>query len=338
MYICIDESGVQNPQKNNYFVISGFICKNVTKIRSIHRKIEKELRQNNSKLTNKPELKACDLNSTEKSKFINKILEVDGVFLFCICYDLRNKTLMKKLKQNEDKFNFLIKLVLDNLFEKLNDPIYNGKFDYIKNGELKIRLDNRNVKNSYVDKLEDYLIKHSHFSYKHNIDIKECTYHDSKKTREIQMADYIANIFWTVKNYPKTATVIKQIADWNKSSFLWEYSKNVTVMKKPNFKINKKDVILICNNSFELNLWIHFKKIGVNKNNILQMFRNYTGTYEIQDDSNNYFSFKNKHWEVLINPQDSYLIITGVKRKIQNMLNDLKIDIDIEQLIKNKKI
>ena len=89
MYICIDESGVQNPLVNQYFVISGFICKDITKIRSIHKKIEKEIKQNNPNLINKPELKAYDLNSKEKAKFINRILKVDDVFIFCICYDLK---------------------------------------------------------------------------------------------------------------------------------------------------------------------------------------------------------------------------------------------------------
>jgi len=195
MYICIDESGVQDVRKNQYFVISGFICKNITKIRSIHKRIEKEIKQNNPNLVNKSELKAFNLNSKEKAKFINKILELNDVFVFCICYDLKNKQLMKQLKENEDKFNFLVKLALDNLFKKLNEYKYKNKYDYLTNGSLEIRLDNRNVKNSYNDKLEDYLIKQSYFSYKYNIDIKKCSYHDSTQTREIQMADYIANIF-----------------------------------------------------------------------------------------------------------------------------------------------
>lgn len=44
MYLIIDESGIPNLKKNRYFIIGGFICKDVTKIRSIHKKIEKQIK------------------------------------------------------------------------------------------------------------------------------------------------------------------------------------------------------------------------------------------------------------------------------------------------------
>ena len=242
---------------------------------------------------------------------------------------------MKRLKRNEDKFNFLVKLVLDNLFEKLNESKYKNKYNYLKDTKLEIRLDNRNVKNSYNDKLEDYLIKQSHFSYKYNIDIKKCSYHDSKRTREVQMADYIANIFWTIKNHPNTESVVKRIPNWDKNSFLWEYPKNIVVMNKPNLKISRKNLTLVYNNSFELTLWIDFQIINIHENDIVETFRNYKENYEFKDDglNNNYFCFINKHWKILIAPKDNFLTIAGVKSKIQNMLDDLKIDINIHKLI-----
>ena len=43
-YIVIDESGATHQKQNDYFVIAGYITKQIYSVKSIHKKVERDLK------------------------------------------------------------------------------------------------------------------------------------------------------------------------------------------------------------------------------------------------------------------------------------------------------
>lgn len=88
-------------------------------------------------------------------------------------------------------FNYMIYLMLENIFK------------YYLESEIYIRIDNRNIKITAEDSLEEYLnieLIKNNFHDK-NIHVR---YDDSEKNRYLQIADLIANALFSKFNFNKT--------------------------------------------------------------------------------------------------------------------------------------
>ena len=72
-YIVIDESGATHQKQNDYFVIAGYITKQIYSVKSTHKKIERELKIKYPYLNKYKELKGCYLNSKQKAEFLNEL-------------------------------------------------------------------------------------------------------------------------------------------------------------------------------------------------------------------------------------------------------------------------
>jgi len=193
MYICIDESGNENPKSNDYFIIAGYIAKDIYKIRSAYKKAEKIVK-NNKKIQLEVELKAINCQKKDKSIILNSLLQEEGILPFCIYYDVSkiNKKILKELKTPNDRFNFLLKNALELLLSK---NYAEEEYAYINiHNEVILKLDNRNVKVSYKNHLEEYLREENEI-FKKEKNLKEVTYFDSKNSLEIRAADFFANYF-----------------------------------------------------------------------------------------------------------------------------------------------
>ena len=76
VYIVIDESGAIHQTENNYFVIAGYITKQIYSVKSIHKKTEKILKEKYSYLSKYKELKGCYLKSYQKADFLNSLFAI----------------------------------------------------------------------------------------------------------------------------------------------------------------------------------------------------------------------------------------------------------------------
>jgi len=63
-YIVIDESGSTHQEQNDFFIIAGYITKQIYSIKSTHKKIERVLKQKYPYLNKRNELKGCYLTAS----------------------------------------------------------------------------------------------------------------------------------------------------------------------------------------------------------------------------------------------------------------------------------
>lgn len=186
-YIVLDESGAMHLHDQRYFVIGGFITQELHKVTSAHKRIEKYVKQRKHiPKEMKIELKSFRINDSQQSLFLNELYNISSVIPCIIVIDKYN---LKKFGASENvAYNFFVKNLLNYLF--------NCNIDVMKTTEIELRVDNRNTSVKTLKDLETFL-QWEFDSLNLNITVK---YLDSKDNRDIQMADYVANMFWKKYN------------------------------------------------------------------------------------------------------------------------------------------
>jgi hypothetical protein len=172
-------------KNERYFVIAGFITNELHKVISTHKRIEKIVKiRKKIDLKEKIELKSTKININQQALFINALYNISKVIPIAIIIDKYN---LSKFNASENMaYNYFVKNLLNYLFK--------CDISLLTNNKLELRVDNRNNSVKTLKDLETFL---SWEFDEFNIDVK---YLDSKINRDIQMADYIANMFWKYYN------------------------------------------------------------------------------------------------------------------------------------------
>lgn len=155
-YIVLDESGAMHLKNERYFVIAGFITRELHKVTSSHKRIEEVVKQRKKIPVNeKIELKSSHINSSQQALFLNELYSLSGVVPIAIVVDKEN---LKSFDASENvAYNFFVKTLKD------LETILQWEFELI-DLEVKVK------------------------------------YLDSKDNRDVQMADYVANLVWKKYN------------------------------------------------------------------------------------------------------------------------------------------
>ena len=186
-YIVLDESGAMHLKNERYFVIAGFITRELHKVTSSHKRIEEVVKQRKKIPVNKKiELKSSHINSSQQALFLNELYSLSGVVPIAIVVDKEN---LKSFDASENvAYNFFVKTLLKYLF-KCNLLI-------LKTNQIELRVDNRNTSVKTLKDLETILQWEFEL-----IDLEvKVKYLDSKDNRDVQMADYVANLVWKKYN------------------------------------------------------------------------------------------------------------------------------------------
>lgn len=198
-YIVLDESGAMHLKNERYFIIGGFMTQELHKVKSLHKRIEKRIKEMKGiDISMKVELKSSKINETQQAMFINELYKIENVYPIAVIVDKHNLT--DFVASENMAYNFFVKNLIKYLF-KCNIDIMSGY-------EIELLLDNRNVSLKKLKDLESFL--NWEFIDK-NVNFK-VSYLDSKINREIQMADYIANSYWkkyNMRNETISSKIIK---------------------------------------------------------------------------------------------------------------------------------
>lgn len=186
-YIVLDESGAMHLKSERYFVIAGFMTRELHKITSVHKRIEEIVKERkNIPINTKMELKSSKINDSQQALFLNALYELSGVVPIAIIVDKHN---LSKFGASENvAYNFFVKNLLKYLF-KCNIPI-------LQTNEIELRVDNRNTSVKTLKDLETFLQWEFELM---DLEVK-VKYLDSKDNRDVQMADYVANLVWKKYN------------------------------------------------------------------------------------------------------------------------------------------
>jgi len=177
-------------KNERYFVIGGFITNDLHKVTSSHKKIEKIVKlRKNIQIKENIELKSSKINVSQQALFINELYSLDNVIPIAVIVDKHN---LSKLGASENvAYNFFVKTLLNYLF--------NCGISMLKTNKIELRLDNRNTSVKALKDLETFL----DWEFNNmNIDFN-VKYLDSKDNRDVQMADYVANMVWKKYNCKK---------------------------------------------------------------------------------------------------------------------------------------
>lgn len=186
-YIVLDESGAMHLKNERYFVIAGFMTRELHKVTSANKRIEEIVKQRkNIPIEQKVELKSSKINDSQQALFLNELYDLSGVVPIAIIIDKEN---LSKFGASENvAYNFFVKNLLKYLF-KCNIPI-------LKTNEIELRVDNRNTSVKTLKDLETFLQWEFELM---DLEVK-VRYLDSKDNRDVQMADYVANLLWKKYN------------------------------------------------------------------------------------------------------------------------------------------
>lgn len=189
-YIVLDESGAMHLKNERYFVIAGFMTRELHKVTSTHKRIEEIVKERkNIPLEKKVELKSSKINDSQQALLLNGLYELSGVVPIAIVVDKDN---LSKFGASENvAYNFFVKNLLKYLF-KCHIPI-------LQTNEIELRVDNRNTSVKNLKDLETFLQWEFELM---DLEVK-VKYLDSKDNRDIQMADYVANLVWKKYNQEK---------------------------------------------------------------------------------------------------------------------------------------
>lgn len=211
----IDESGSIHPtsQKlNRYFVIGIVIPKDSKKLKRVYKTF---IRKNidtlkeldvEGKMFNQEgkfiELKGYSMDKPMKLNFINFFCQNDLLEVRYIILD--NNLLDERFIKNKARtFNYLLKIFLINSIKK----------KYIKDNEIFLQIDERNVKTDSKYSLEDYLNQELLLN-DNLIDNVQVQYFDSSQNCFIQIADVFSNIMYsnliTKSSYQKELQQLKR--------------------------------------------------------------------------------------------------------------------------------
>ena len=160
------------------------------KVTSTHKRIEEIVKERkNIPLEKKVELKSSKINDSQQALFLNGLYELSGVVPIAIVVDKDN---LSKFGASENvAYNFFVKNLLKYLF-KCHIPI-------LQTNEIELRVDNRNTSVKNLKDLETFLQWEFELM---DLEVK-VKYLDSKDNRDIQMADYVANLVWKKYNQEK---------------------------------------------------------------------------------------------------------------------------------------
>lgn len=174
-------------KNERYFVIAGFMTRELHKVTSAHKRIEEIVKiRKNIPIDKKIELKSSKINDSQQALFLNELYGIAGVVPIAIIIDKYN---LSKFEASENvAYNFFVKNLLKYLF-KCNIPI-------LQTNEIELRVDNRNTSVKSLKDLETFLQWEFELM---NLDVK-VKYLDSKDNRDVQMADYVANLIWKKYN------------------------------------------------------------------------------------------------------------------------------------------
>lgn len=189
-YTVLDESGAMHLKNERYFVIAGFMTRELHKVTSTHKRIEEIVKERkNIPLEKKVELKSSKINDSQQALFLNGLYELSGVVPIAIVVDKDN---LSKFGASENvAYNFFVKNLLKYLF-KCHIPI-------LQTNEIELRVDNRNTSVKNLKDLETFLQWEFELM---DLEVK-VKYLDSKDNRDIKMADYVANLVWKKYNQEK---------------------------------------------------------------------------------------------------------------------------------------
>lgn len=198
-YIVIDESGATHQKENNYFIIAGYVTKQIYSVKSTHKKIEKDLRDKYFYLQKHKELKGCYLKPRQKAEFLNALFQIPNTRPIGIVID--KKHLFKREHHNENiKYNYFLQLLLSYLLH--NYPAL------LESEEIWLLLDNRNVSVGSLNSLQDYLNSALGLVYNKVFRVK---YKNSTEHREVQMADLVSNAIFGYYNFRSTSSTYQLV-------------------------------------------------------------------------------------------------------------------------------
>lgn len=230
-YIVIDESGATHQKENDFFVIAGYITKQIYTVKSVHKKVEKRLKQEFPYLVKYKELKGCYLIAYQKSIFLNELFMVPTTIPISIIID--KKHLFKREQHDENiKYNYFIQILLSYLLHN-----YSG---FMNADEIQLILDNRNVSVGSLNSLQDYLNSALGLIYDKKFNV---VYRNSNEHREVQMADLVANVmfgFYNYRNDKSTYYLIPALKNMIISKFPYKYFREPETIK---IDINDNDKV-----------------------------------------------------------------------------------------------
>ena len=202
-YIVLDESGAMHLKNERYFVVAGFITQELHKVTSAHKRIELIVKKRkNIPIKDKTELKSSRINVSQQALFLNELYNLQGVIPIAIIIDKEN---LSKFGASENvAYNFFVKNLLKYLF-KCNIPM-------LKTNNIELRVDNRNTSVKTLKDLETFL-QWEFEMMELEVNVK---YLDSKDNRDVQMADYVANLIWKKYNR-KNEKLSRRISKYQKT-------------------------------------------------------------------------------------------------------------------------
>ncbi len=231
VYIVIDESGAIHQKENDYFVIAGYITKQIYSVKSVHKKIEKFIKQEYPYLSKYKELKGCYLKSYQKIEFLNNLFSIPTTIPIAIVIDKRH--LINRTQHNENiKYNYFLQVLLSYLLHNYTNLLIAD--------EIQLILDNRNVSVGSLNSLEDYLNSALGLIYNKKFKVK---YKNSSEHREVQMADLVSNVIFGYYNFRSphsTYNLIPAMKTAIISKFPYRYFKEPIVnVKNRNSKMSE---------------------------------------------------------------------------------------------------
>jgi len=193
----IDESGsipkdYNGDPKLKYFVISFVHIDDTRKLKSVYKRSIRNLKKHYpdffNALPNPNECKASEMLPFMKDYIISNLVKIND---FKICYMVvNNEDLEDRFRKNSSRsFNYLVKLMIENCVLSKSEK-----------EDLKLILDNRNVKLKGLNELQGYLF--NNFVLDDNIiQAVSVDYVDSQHHTTIQIADLIANVVFQKFKY-----------------------------------------------------------------------------------------------------------------------------------------
>jgi hypothetical protein len=174
-------------KNERYFIIAGFMTRELHKVTSAHKRVETIVKKRKHiPIEKKVELKSSKINDSQQAIFLNELYGLSGVIPVAIVVDKEN---LAKFGASENAaYNFFVKNLLKYLF-KCHIPMLNTN-------NIELRVDNRNTSVKTLKDLETFL-QWEFELMDLEVNVK---YLDSKDNRDVQMADYVANLLWRKYN------------------------------------------------------------------------------------------------------------------------------------------
>ena len=201
--VFIDESGYLGGAER-YMVICCVVMdkKNWRKWGKISNQLLKDFNQKKARVLPLSEIKGSHLEYDEKAKVIDVVVsKIDfGVFLGVI--DKQDQHYINTFSSDSRKKELAFNYLTEKIFKNIHASYTQGSWEVFS--------DERNIKTTGKQSLEDYLNTRS-------IDEQPDTvvkihYRDSKNCKGVQLADIIANISFTNKEYNRNKHLYKKIA------------------------------------------------------------------------------------------------------------------------------